>query len=180
MDNHYFIGLHVPSDLASPVEKIRNNYRLREAYKVIPHIEDLHVTLLFLGPVSETKLPELSGKFAIIAEDHFSFSLTVDGISNFGSNSSPSVIYLSIVDHPVLNSLQKDIATTVNNILSKPITDHFVPHITIAKKWKGFDNFYFKKEKWAPIEVSVPDFSLFCIHPNKVPKYEAVRTFTLK
>ena len=180
MEQHYFIGIQIPLDLSSHVEEIRSDYRLRETYKVIPHIQDLHVTLLYLGSVSENKLHILNEQLASIANDYSSFSLTIDGISYFGSQSTPRVIFLSVEDLPQLNKLQHDIAEIVENVLNKPKNDNFTPHITIAKKWRGTDNFTFNTEKRKPIEISVPNFSLFKIEPNKRPKYEAVRDFGLK
>ena len=179
MNRHYFLGIQIPPQFKSYVEEVRSKYRLREAYKAIPYIEDLHITLLFLGSVPENKISLLTEQLTETAKKHKPFSLSVNGVSCFGSFSSPRVIYLSVEDNRELNTLQHDIRNEVAGALAVPIDNRFVPHITIAKKWKGTSDFSFNKEKREPIEVPVSAFSLFTIYPQKIPKYEAVFTFTL-
>ena len=179
LDRHYFIGIKIPSHFASHVEEVRKSFRLREAYKAIPSIEDLHVTLSFLGPVPDSKIFELNERLSAIAEKHTSFSIVVDGVSSFGTKSCPRVIYLSVEENLALNRLQTDISKEVGNVLTKPIDNRFVAHITIAKKWKGLDDFFFEKESRVPMDVPVPAFVLFAIHPNSVPMYETVHTYSL-
>ena len=176
---HYFIGIPIPSYIGSYVEDLRNTYQLREAYKIIPHIDDLHVTLFYIGPLSESKLAKLEERLSAIAASHSRFSLAVDGISFFGSKLGPRVIYLSIKEQLLLTNMQRDISNEVNNIIENPIPNRFTPHITIAKKWKGLDDFLFDEEKRTPIEVAVHHFSLFSIHPNENPMYEETRKFRL-
>lgn len=177
---HYFIGIKVPTLFETYVEEIRNKYRLREAYKAIPHIEDLHITLIYIGPLEENKVTIIEEKLSIIAALHSKFTLSVDGVSFFGSNSTPRVIYLSVENHPELSRLQRDVANSIEEVMNQPLDNRFTPHITIAKKWKGVDDFSFKKEKREPMEVPVDSFSLFAIHPKEKPMYDAVRSFNLE
>lgn len=179
MVQHYFIGIKVPSTFENLMEEYKEKYHLSEAYKVIPHVEDLHVTLLYLGAMTMESIPLLNRTLPKIAVKHSSFDMQVNGISYFGSPSGPRVVYLSVEKSSVLSALQKEINHFVAEQFDKPVSDQFTPHITIAKKRKTTDELFIQKERWKPIEVPVHSFSLFTVHPEKSPKYEAIETFEL-
>ena len=180
MSKHYFIGIKIPSTLENHVEGFKNKYELQTDYKVIPHIEDLHVTLLYIGPLSEEHLPFLTDRLSVIAAGHNSFSMHINGLSYFGPASGPRVVYLTVSETVELPPLQREIEINVAKQLDMPISDRFTPHVTIAKKKKSKDKLTIQKENFAPIEVPVFSFSLFTIHPEKSPKYEAIKTFQLQ
>lgn len=179
MHHHYFIGIKIPSQLGGLAEKYREQYSLRNAYKVLPHPDDLHVTLLFLGEVVEEQLPTITSKLVEIATNASPFRLHVNGLSYFGSKTGPRVIYLSLVSCEALTNLQESINASISTLLSMPRSDRFVPHITIAKKRKTTQETPIDKQVMEPLEIPVNAFSLFSIHPRKSPKYEEVISFEL-
>ncbi|MEK5037667.1 RNA 2',3'-cyclic phosphodiesterase [Sporosarcina sp. FSL K6-3457] len=179
MQQHYFIGINIPSTFKDPIEMFKQKYQLETTYKIIPHLEDLHVTLLYLGAVPSELLPLLKTELLKIAARHSTFSMHADGLSYFGSSAGPRVVYLSIGESKALSSLQREIEHTIAKQLDRPISERFIPHVTIAKKRKTTDELAIQKEKIPPIEVSVESFSLFAVHPDQSPKYEAIETFEL-
>ena len=104
----------------------------------------------------------------------------IDGLSYFGPSSGPRVVYLAVSESAELSPLQREIEITVAKQLDMPISDRFTPHVTIAKKRKTKDKIIIQKENFEPIEVPVHSFSLFTIHPEMSPKYEAIETFQLQ
>jgi RNA 2',3'-cyclic 3'-phosphodiesterase len=180
MSGHYFIGIKSPTTLEHIMDSYKTKYQLTEAYKVIPHPEDLHVTLLFIGAMSEKSLPSLIEKLQMIANKTPVFNMHIDGLSYFGSPSGPRVVYLSIEENKVLSTLQKEIDESIAVQLNRSVSDRFTPHITIAKKRKTKEGLFIEKEKFEQIVAPVTSFALFTIHPNKSPKYEAVETFIMK
>jgi 2'-5' RNA ligase len=176
---HYFIGIKIPSTFEKQIVEIKKKYELDTAYKVIPHVEDLHVTLHYLGAMEEQHLPIMKKSLTEIADDHSSFSIYIDGLSYFGPSSGPRVVYLSVRESAELPPFQRMIEVAVAKQLDMPISDRFTPHVTIAKKRKTTDQVMIQKENFEAIEVSVHSFSLFTIHPEKSPKYEAIETFPL-
>ena len=139
MRQHYFIGIKIPSAFEDRIEDFKKKYELDTAYKVIPHIDDLHVTLLYLGAVEEQQLPIIKNGLSEIAVNHSSFSIHIDGLSYFGPSSGPRVVYLSVRESKELSPLQREIEITVAKQLDMPISDRFTPHVTIAKKRKTQD-----------------------------------------
>ncbi|MCG7335727.1 RNA 2',3'-cyclic phosphodiesterase [Sporosarcina sp. ACRSM] len=179
MPSHYFIGIKGPADFESLINAYKEKYSLPETYKTIPHPDDLHVTLVFIGAIPESSLPLLTENLQAIAEKIPAFQMHIDGLSYFGSPAGPRVVYFSVDASEAIRTLQKEVDKTVATLLNRSISDRFTPHMTIAKKRKTTKPLYIQKEEWKPIEVPVHSFSLFTIHPEKSPKYEAVKTFTL-
>ncbi|WP_041075890.1 RNA 2',3'-cyclic phosphodiesterase [Bacillus sp. OxB-1] len=178
MLQHYFIGIKTPASIVGQVEKYLAKYQLPSQYKVIPHPEDLHITLLFLGDVDSQRLPAIRQQLSDIANNSSAFQLTVDGLSFFGSPKGPRVVYLSVSHPPELDALQQSVNTKITALLGKPLDNRFTPHITIAKKRKeGQPPLSLAKESFDPIPFLVTEFTLFTIHPQNSPKYEAVEVF---
>lgn len=179
MQQHYFIGINIPPTFKETVEMFKMKYQLETAYKVIPHLADLHVTLLYLGAVSDNLLPLLKAELSEIASRHQTFSMHVDGLSYFGAATGPRVVYLSVVESEHLSALHREVEHIITKQLERPISERFTPHVTIAKKRKTTDELYIQKEKIQPIDVPVQSFSLFAVYPNRSSKYEAIETFEL-
>ena len=144
--HHYFIGIKAPDSIEGLVLQYREKYRLSTAYKVIPHMEDLHITLLFIGALPEHQLPSLQETLAALADKHDEFHLAVDGLSFFGSPKGPRVVYLSVKPSNELNALQREVAAIGAEQLGIEPDNRFTPHITIAKKRKINGEFPIQKE----------------------------------
>lgn len=177
---HYFIGVPIPAEVDHIAETFTKDYSLDKNYKVLTHREDLHVTLLFLGAVGEEKLPAVKNTLVEIAGDSAPFSITINGLSYFGSSNGPRVVYLAVEENKALRQLQQEINDKIPDLVGIPKTDRFVPHVTIAKKRKTQEKLIIDKQMISSVEVPVPSFSLFTIHPAESPKYEVVSTFSFR
>ncbi|MDW0117062.1 RNA 2',3'-cyclic phosphodiesterase [Sporosarcina thermotolerans] len=180
MNNHYFIGIKTPSSIEDTVRFFREKYNLSTMYKAIPHTDDLHITLLFIGALSEERIADLVHGLTTVASQHTKFNLSVSGLSYFGSPKGPRVVYLSVEPSSELEALQESIAAIGRKDLGIESDKRFTPHITIAKKRKLTSDFTIPKESYNSIEFNVDGFSLFTIHPSKTPKYEIIEHFSFK
>ncbi|MDN4606903.1 RNA 2',3'-cyclic phosphodiesterase [Sporosarcina highlanderae] len=180
MNNHYFIGIKTPSSIEDTVRHYKEKYNLASAYKAIPHMDDLHITLLFIGALSKERIPHLKQELDAVVSQHKEFNLSVSGLSFFGSPKGPRVVYLSVEASPQLYALQQSIAAIGRKDFGIEIDKRFTPHITIAKKRKSVGDFAIPKETYPPIEFIVDGFSLFTIHPSKSPKYEIIEHFSFE
>lgn len=179
MDKHYFIGIPMPEDIHSIATSKQEELQLKQFYKAIPHPKDLHITLLFIGGFPQEKLQPMKEILKRISEQHAAFKLLITGVSSFGSYSTPRVIYLSVQNSDPLNSLNRDIVEKAGIFLDKPKKEKFVPHVTLAKKWKGVEGFNFQAQTFTPIQIDIDSFSLFEINPSQTPKYHPVETYEL-
>ena len=179
MDKHYFVGIPMPEYIQPIAIEKQEEYQLRHYYKAIPHPADLHITLLFIGGFPQDKLPTMKEQLKRVSSNHQPFTLQIDGVSSFGSNHSPRVIYLSVQDSEPLKQLNREIVEQAGSLLNTSKKERFTPHVTIAKKWIGVDGFAFEKQPFSPIQIDVNSFNLFEINPSRSPKYTPIETFEL-
>lgn len=177
---HYFIGISVGPAASDIAERFRMKYELKEKYKVIPHAQDFHITLRYIGSLQEEKLPSLIASLRKTAQLSDCFDIAITGLSFFGSPAGPRVVYLAIEPSDALSALRQRTARRTEKILGMERDNRFVPHITIAKKRKTFENMQLMKEVIEPVFIQVNGFSLFKIHPHQSPSYETVHYFPLQ
>ncbi|WP_162805745.1 RNA 2',3'-cyclic phosphodiesterase [Sporosarcina sp. PTS2304] len=180
MAQHYFIGISIAQNVVDIAEHFRETYQLREKYKVIPHAEDLHITMRYIGELRDDHKASLSYELGKIAKDHTCFTTSITGLSFFGSPSGPRVVFLSVDAVSALCDLQRRIARRTEKIVGLERSIRFLPHITIAKKRKILDKMQFIKEVIPPVPIEINGFTLFAIHPGKSPSYETIMYFPLK
>ena len=180
MAQHYFIGISIAAPISEIADHFRSKYHLAERYKVIPHADDLHITMRYIGELGEATKSMLEHSLQKIAEANTLFTTSVTGLSFFGSPSGPRVVYLSVEAVDALEHLQRQIARRTESVLELEKDNRFVPHITIAKKRKTADKIQLTKETIPPVQIEIEGFTLFRIHPNVQPSYEPVAYFPLK
>jgi RNA 2',3'-cyclic 3'-phosphodiesterase len=180
MVQHYFIGLKIPEKEATQLDEIRSTWNLQATHKVIPHVSDLHVTLVYLGAVEDGVMNTLIERLEKLQGDLPAFDMEITGVSNFGSPKNPRVIFASLEEEPKLKQLQNNVKMIAESVPLKLDKKPYVPHITLAKKWDGNQELNMSDLKIEPMTAAIKQFSVFSIHPQKAPSYNAVKTFQLK
>lgn len=176
---HYFAAIPVPSELVA--ERIRNvsqQYGLSSHYKVIPHPEDLHITLLFFGALTPAQLALVKQEMQSVADQTDPFHIAIDGVSFFGNPSGPRVVYLSVQQIPQLTKLYRNLGERLQSVLQKPAPRDYTPHITIAKKKKDQSSVPIEQESFTPLSWAVPGMILYSIDPSASPKYSPECVFS--
>ena len=160
-DRHYFIALPVPSEqLASYAHRLP----LAEHFHNVYTTEEYHLTLRFFGPLDTSSQQVWKERLQEIARVTEPFTLTFDRLITFGRPDRPRVVGFG-TEAEILHRLVDE----VNPASTKP----FVPHVTIAKKWRT------EAQEWtAPsleaIEWSVRELILYEVRPFVSPRYEPV------
>lgn len=176
---HYFAALPIPFNLISErLTAINLRYELSSNYKVIPHPDDLHITLLFFGALNHSQLKFVKQVMNSLATSTRPFTLAINGVSFFGNPAGPRVVYLSVQENSQLNGLYQQLSKRLESVLQKRATSDYTPHITIAKKKK--DNFLIPiaLEQFEPLFLDVSEMILYSIDPTKSPKYSPEYTFS--
>ncbi|WP_019414977.1 RNA 2',3'-cyclic phosphodiesterase [Paenisporosarcina sp. TG20] len=175
---HYFIGFKLPEEIAYQLDELRKEWHLDQSHKIVPAAVDLHLTLLYLGAVEERLLTQLLYKLNELSGVSAGLNIKLNGISTFGNPSTPRVVYASIEEELNLAILQSSIREKCQSLFSKIDKKPFVPHVTLAKKWKGQS---FSKEMYIEkLLFSVNEFSVYSINPGQVPSYQVVHSIPLK
>lgn len=169
--------LFVAADLPLKVrEKIKNISHGFVGARWTP-IEQLHVTLRFIGDVPESTMERLSEYLERVDNEQIDFSLK--GVGCFPTRKRPRVIWVGVRDHEGgLEALHKEVEQSVQAAGFEPEKRGFHPHITIARFRNGIEpstlvpflqqNALFESE---PIDVTC-----FHLYSSKLTRNGAVHT----
>ncbi|MGB8001945.1 MAG: RNA 2',3'-cyclic phosphodiesterase [Anaerobacillus sp.] len=177
MRTHYFIALPVQLHLRRALEKVQREFNL-DLFKHIVYPEDFHVTVEFLGGVSEEQLSSIHDGLQQLVKRIEPFELTVDQIGAFGRQQQPRVLYANVMRNERLDILHKE----VHQICSATglVTDHkeYRPHITLAKKWRFSEQVI--PPAWPTLQrdsQEVSSLHLYKVAPLEKPRYQRVESY---
>jgi len=123
-----FVGLDLPEEIAEHIYSLRGgleNAKWQEK-------EKLHLTLYFIGNVSEDKTNDIIQELRSVRFP--AFNLAFKEIGYFAIGEIPHHIWVGVVQDDILKELNKKI----ENALRKAGIEHtdkykFIPHVTLAK-----------------------------------------------
>ncbi|MFA5270419.1 MAG: RNA 2',3'-cyclic phosphodiesterase [Patescibacteria group bacterium] len=95
-------------------------------------VDNLHLTLLFLGDTDEELIPQLARELEDITKNYGSLSLKFGSLGGFPDLKRPQTIWIGI-DGDGLGQLQRSIAERLLSIVRPVDTKPFLPHLTIAR-----------------------------------------------
>ncbi|CAN1211746.1 2'-5' RNA ligase [Tumidithrix helvetica PCC 7403] len=147
----FFIALLLPEPIEAGIDRIRQDFRdrfqSRAALNSPPHIT-LQPPFEFPLDGSTEDVSTLTKHLEEFASSRYSVPITLSGFSAF----APSVIYVAVKSPELLTmqtALAKHLETTMNLVDLQAKTRAFVPHVTVASRDLGEQNF---KLAWAEFE----------------------------
>lgn len=183
-DPHYFIGIPVPEDIANKLIEWQEILDPFVSYHQWVHKDDFHITLKFLGAVSSSQLEKVKNQLAHLPKIKKDL-IQINGVNFFGKEEQPRVMYAEVINNEMLTKLHKEIEVRMVELGFQKEFRPYRPHITLAKKWvKGklytsIDVLDLKLDEYGFPNYEVNEFHLYRVHPNQLPKYEIVHTFTI-
>jgi len=167
-----FIAIDIPEKIKKEIIKIQN--QLPEFKGKKTEIENLHLTLKFLGEVDEKKISEVKRRLTEI--ELASFIAEINSIGMF----SDRIVWLGVRN---CNELQKQIDEKLSDLFEKE--KRFMGHLTIAriKELKVRKKFLAKLKKIEIPEIKFPvrDFNLKKSKLGRPgPVYENIEVYNLK
>jgi 2'-5' RNA ligase len=128
-----FIAIDLPPDIK---EAIRSVIRVLSAgascIRWVP-VENIHLTLKFLGEVKEDLVPRIEKQLRLSAERHQAFNITVKGAGAFPDLRSPNVLWVGIEKSEALSFFFRDIEAGLSGLGFEPEARRFSPHLTIGR-----------------------------------------------
>jgi 2'-5' RNA ligase len=179
MNQHYFVGISVPTQQALSLEKATQEMKLANTHKIVVVPEDMHITLMYLGAVESHQISKLIDYMESVSKRKNQFNIISHSVKLFGHEEKPRVVFANIDDAPMLQSLQNELSLGAKETGLTLDKKPFVPHITLAKKWSGYGLMQALISFNEPISFTVEQFSLFEIRPSQSPKYKPIATFQL-
>lgn len=96
-------------------------------------IENMHITLKYLGNTDVNLIPELNEVLGVIAVKHRNFRIKIQGLGTFGKNKRTNIIWLGIPSNEILNSLATDVVSAMQNFGFDPENRHYKAHLTLGR-----------------------------------------------
>ncbi|MEM2006735.1 MAG: RNA 2',3'-cyclic phosphodiesterase [Sulfolobales archaeon] len=94
--------------------------------------ENIHITLRFIGEVSESYLPRIVGCLRVV-ENFKKFHISVHGAGAFPNTAKPRVVWVGVKDGAeVLKNIRNSFESCLKTI-AKEDHEEFIPHITVAR-----------------------------------------------
>jgi RNA 2',3'-cyclic 3'-phosphodiesterase len=122
-----FVGLSLPDDVANQVAMLAD--AMPGARWVEP--QNLHITLRFVGEVSEADAEDVHHNLARLEAQPFSYAIS--GLETFGQGRKAHALYMRVAAGPELDLLQGRVESAVVRAGQPRETRKFKPHVTLAR-----------------------------------------------
>lgn len=126
-----FVALDIPSEIRSRMAEYVERVRPYATEGRWARVEGLHVTLKFLGEVSDGKLPEIKGALNLLRSPNFEISF--QGVGFFPNSRSARVFWVGVEAGEALPQL----AATIDEKLAEHGFAReprpYSPHLTLAR-----------------------------------------------
>lgn len=176
-----FLGLELPEQVRFQLSLIQPRLKLSQVLEV----DDLHLTLAFLGEQPEPVLEDLH--FALEALDAQPFVLHLQGTGIFGGD-KPRVVWAGVSSEPALEALQAKVANCARRMGIPVAGARFVPHVTLARtrgrltpdEAAALSAGLQATAGFATAPFAVTEFALFSSNPGrKGPRYDVLMRYPL-
>ncbi|OIN67087.1 2'-5' RNA ligase [Exiguobacterium sp. KRL4] len=165
MDAHYFIALPIADE---QLIQFATTLQLEQYYKTVYEPGEYHLTLRFLGALTETELADWRTRLLDIVETMQGLTLHLDHLERFGLAERPRVFAVG----PSLNNQLLQLAQKIDPTPHQP----FLPHVTLAKKWRQ-EVTLLPPEGIPASYVDVNEIILYKICPTSRPRYQVDTRF---
>jgi 2'-5' RNA ligase len=173
MDDRCFLSLKFSPEQQALLHSYQQPALCRDA-KWHP-ASNLHLTLVFLGQQAFTAQQQLWAQSLELLHQIRPFDLCFDQLNQF---SHAKVLYLG-VSQPAetLTLLQQQLQQLALPFLNAPVPEHFVPHVTLARKFQSVDAFPLTVE---PLRLFCTEVALYhSISTEQGLSYQPAETYTL-
>jgi len=153
-----FIAIDFPSDIIKEIARIQEIISKKPFTGKLIELENLHLTLKFLGEVNETLLTKT--KQALSTIKFPTLNLQLNHVGTFNYKNKPKIVWIKVTGN--IFALQKKIDESLKDLI--PTEKRFMSHLTIArikyvKDKLGFTD-YISKIKLKKIKFQVNSFKL--------------------
>ena len=129
-----FLAVEIPHELRQAVCLATSDLR-KETESLIRWVavENMHLTLKFLGDVSPTNVDFLTQMLSAQTEHFDCFDIHISGLGSFPNMKRPRVIYVGIQAPAVLEALQHGLESASRRLGYESEERAFAPHLTIGR-----------------------------------------------
>jgi 2'-5' RNA ligase len=136
-----FIAINLSTEIQNSLDEVSN--KLEERLNDVPirwvPVENIHLTIKFLGDVSVSNLEMLQKMLRSEASQHDPFEFSVGNLGAFPSISRPRVIWVGVEAPPELHTLQRGIETETARLGYAREKRTYSPHLTLGRVSRNAD-----------------------------------------
>lgn len=184
-ESHYFWAVRIPDSVKQTIHDELTKIKPIFQFKRWVDLHDYHITLAFLGAVNPEKLQSVIQLVGDAINKQKVFTLEIEGLNVFGAQKSPRIFWGAVNEVKPLFQLQEIVHNTCLAAGFALETRPYHPHITLARKWGGSEDFNrddlvmhnpFKEQA---LSFQVSEVVMYKSNVEKTPKYEAIAAFSL-
>jgi len=173
-----FVGIALPGDLQDRLSDLQSG--VAGARWLDP--DSLHLTLRFVGDVSEPEAADLDAELSLIQDR--AFDLHLSGVGAFERKRRVHALWAGVEKSDALVHLQAKVEQAVVRAGFEPMGRKYKPHITVARLKNGTGQdagtYMEAHNAFAAGPVRVEAFTLFQSHLNRDgARYEALAEYPL-
>lgn len=126
-----FIALEVGAGVKKQCKSLISSLKSLGFHAKWVEEENLHITLFFLGDISDHQIEKTSEMLKGIQANPF--RLTIDRLGYFQKYSKPTSIWLGLEKSDPLQQLYSNMKLKLKGIYDQPFGNHFIPHLTLGR-----------------------------------------------
>jgi len=130
-----FIAIDLSPEIQNQLDVVLKNYK--DQLVKVPirwvAVNNIHLTLKFLGDVSLANLPLLTDMLATEVSSHHGFEISVGGSGAFPNIRQPRVIWVGVEAPQEIISIQNGIESTTARLGYAREERQFSPHLTLGR-----------------------------------------------
>jgi 2'-5' RNA ligase len=132
-----FIAIELPQDIKESISSLIDKLRhISRGIRWVP-VENIHLTIKFLGEVKEDLIPEIEKRLSSICMNHGSFNIAVHRTGAFPNFKYPNVLWIGTDESEELKGLHKDIDESMSGLGFEKEDRRFSPHFTMGRVRDG-------------------------------------------
>lgn len=139
MTRRLFIAINASEPLVKTfpptLKKLKINADRRDmAVKWVP-LENLHVTLAFIGERPSEDIPAIEEVMKLVSEKLPAFDLKIEDMGAFSSEQEARVLWLGVQNKKILNHLRDELIAELDHrdLLFREEFRTYIPHLTIGR-----------------------------------------------
>lgn len=129
-----FVAIPLDRHTKAQLSRVQTDLRATGIHAGWPSAKNFHLTLKFLGDISEQALPDMKSILSEAVRDKACFNITFNRLGVFPNSHRPKIIWVGPdKPNPELITLQQDIDSKLNAGFHFAKEKNFAPHITLSR-----------------------------------------------
>jgi len=133
MDLRCFIAIEIPAPVRREITEMADILKKYDADIKWVSVENLHVTLKFLGSTPDKSAPEIRDSLLKMVSSFRPFYIKIVGTGLFPNRKFPRVIWVGVDNGEALLKLAADIDVSMSLLGYKKEEREFKPHLTLGR-----------------------------------------------